>query len=62
MFENYDDILTVDDIAEALKIGSTQAYKIIQSGQIYAFKEGKSWRIPKSGLIEYINKLSLIHI
>lgn len=42
MFENYDDILTVDDIAEALKIGSTQAYKIIQSGQIYAFKEGKS--------------------
>ena len=28
MFENYDDILTVDDIAEALKIGSTQAYKI----------------------------------
>ena len=30
MFENYDDILTVDDIAEALKIGSTQAYKIIQ--------------------------------
>ena len=53
MFENYDDILTVDDIAEALKIGSTQAYKIIQSGQIYAFKEGKSWRIPKSGLMEY---------
>lgn len=41
MFETYDDILTVDDIAEALKIGSTQAYKIIQSGQIYAFKEGK---------------------
>lgn len=62
MFENYDDILTVDDIAEALKIGSTQAYKIIQSGQIYAFKEVKSWRIPKSGLIEYINKRSQLNL
>ena len=62
MFENYDDILTVDDIAEALKIGSTQAYKIIQSGQIYAFKEWKSWRIPNSGLIEYINKRSQLNL
>ena len=62
MYETYDDILTVDDIAEALKIGSTQAYKIIQSGQIYAFKEGKSWRIPKKGLIEYINYKSKLNL
>ena len=28
MFENFDDILNVDDVAKALKIGTSQAYKI----------------------------------
>ena len=56
MFENYNDILTVDDVAEILKIGSTQAYKIIRNGELKAFKEGKSWKIPKIALIDYIKK------
>ena len=62
MFDNYDDILTVEDVAEALKIGTTQAYKIIQSGKIHAFKEGKNWRVPKNGLIRYIAKRSQLEV
>lgn len=54
MFELYDDILTITDIAEILKIGNTQAYKIVRSGQLKGYKEGKDWKIPKSCLIEYI--------
>ena len=27
MFNNYDDILNISELAEALKIGSSQAYK-----------------------------------
>ena len=53
MFETYDDILTIADIAEILKIGTTQAYKIVRSGQLKAYKEGKDWKITKPALIKY---------
>lgn len=54
MFEQYDDILTVSELAEALKVGSTQAYRLVRSPKIKAFKEGKDWKIPKTSVIQYI--------
>ena len=54
MFENFDDILNVDDVAKALKIGTSQAYKLVRSGKIQAFKEGRAWKIAKLALINYI--------
>lgn len=54
MFEQYDDILTVSELAEALKVGSTQAYRLVRSQKIKAFKEGKDWKIPKAAVIQYI--------
>lgn len=56
MFELFDDILTIEDVAEALKIGTTQVYKIVRSGQLKGYKEGKDWKIPKNCLIEYIQQ------
>lgn len=37
MFDSYDDILTVPELSEALKIGTTQAYRILKRGEINAF-------------------------
>ena len=54
MFEQYDDILTVSELAEALKVGSTQAYRLVRSQKIKAFKEGKDRKIPKTSVIQYI--------
>lgn len=54
MFENFDDILNVDDVAKALKIGTSQAYKLVRSVKIQAFKEGRAWKIAKLALINYI--------
>lgn len=54
MFEQYDDILTINELAETLKIGTTQAYRIVRSGKIKAFKEGKDWKVPKDSVIQYI--------
>lgn len=54
MFEQYDDILTVSKLAEALRIGSTQAYRLVRLKKIKAFKEGKDWKIPKTSVIQYI--------
>lgn len=56
MLEQYDDILTIEELAEIMKIGSTQAYKAVRSGEIKAFKEGKDWKIPKIALEAYIRE------
>lgn len=54
MFESYDDILTIEEVAELLKIGMTQAYRIVRSGSLKGYKEGKDWKIPKQALINYV--------
>lgn len=54
MFQTYDDILTVTELAEILRIGTTQAYRILKRGDISAFKEGKDWKIPKESVKQYI--------
>lgn len=61
MFEQYDDILTVSELAEALKVGSTQAYRLVRSQKIKAFKEGKDWKIPKTSVIQYITDQTAMH-
>lgn len=60
MFENYDDILTIEEVAEALKVGTSQVYKLVRSGEMNAFKEGKNWRIPKKGVLNYVSKRARI--
>lgn len=54
MFESVDDILTIPEVADILKIGISHAYKLVRSGEIKAFKSGKDWKISKQALIEYI--------
>lgn len=54
MFEDYDDILTVEEISEILKIGMSQAYKIVRTGKLKGYKEGRDWRILKQSLIDYV--------
>lgn len=56
MFESFDDILTVEEVSAILKIGTTQAYKLVRSGTLKAYKEGKDWKIPKESLFLYIKE------
>ena len=56
MFEKYDDIMTVEDVCDALKVSPSYAYKILKSGILKSFKiGGKEWRVTKNALIEYVN-------
>lgn len=54
MFEQYDDILTIEEVAEILKIGMTKTYRLVRSGNLKRYKEWKDWRIPKQALREYV--------
>lgn len=54
MLEEYNDILTVNELAEILRIGTTHTYRLLKKGQIKAYKEGKDWKIPREAVRQYI--------
>lgn len=54
MFEQYPDILSVEEACEALRVGYNAMYELLNSGKVKAYKNGRVWRIPKEALKEYI--------
>jgi len=54
MFEDYPDILTVEEACEALRVGYNAMYELLNSGKLKAYKNGRTWRIPRTALTQYI--------
>ena len=54
MFEEYDDILSLDALCKALKLSRNSAKAILLSGELQAMKIGNIWKIPKVNLVKYI--------
>ena len=50
------EILTVQELMELLYIGKNAAYKLLNEGQIKAFRIGNTWKIPRAAVDEYIIK------
>ena len=58
MFNQYPDIMSVNDLSSALSIGRTKAYEMVRTGQNTCFKIGNAIRIPKKSLLDYVNRNS----
>jgi len=56
MFNNEYDILTVDEVMDYLYIGRNTLYKLLNDGELKAFKLGKSWKIPRKEIDAYIDR------
>lgn len=54
MFEQCPDILTVEEVCEALRMGYNAVYELLNEGKLKAYKNGRVWRIPREALKEYI--------
>lgn len=54
MFNQYEDIMTVSDVAEALFIGKNRTYELLNEGALKGFRIGRVWKIPKAAVQEYI--------
>ncbi len=54
MFEKYDDIMSVNQLAEALGIGRNSAYALINSKKIYSRRIGRRILVPKSSVVEFM--------
>ena len=51
MFENYPDVVSVEDLMQMLQIGQVLAYKLVKRGEIKSRKVGREYKIPKINVI-----------
>lgn len=50
------EILTIKDLSDYLKLNEKTAYRLVLNGEIPGFKVGGSWRFKKHDIDEWINK------
>jgi excisionase family DNA binding protein len=51
-----DDILTIREVAELLKINEKTAYKLAADGKLPGFKVGGSWRFERQEIANWIRR------
>lgn len=51
-------VLTVEDLAQILAISKNTAYELVRSRKIRSIKVGRTYRIPKAAVDEYLNAAS----
>ena len=54
MLEQFDDLLTVEEACEALRIGKNALYRLLNEQTLKAYRNGRVWRIPRQAVEEYI--------
>ena len=52
--ENLPLLLTVNDLASVLRIGRNAAYKLVKYGIIQSTRVGRSIRIPRNALVQFL--------
>lgn len=58
LFETYPDVMTVQQVRQALSIGRTAVYRLLKSHEIECFMIGNAYKIPKTCLIDFVQKNS----
>jgi len=56
MFDNYSDVVTVNELCEMLKIGKNTAYDLIHTRQIESIYVKRQIRITKKSIIAFLNQ------
>lgn len=52
-------IYSVSEAAALLTCGKNEVYRLLNSGILHGYKQGKStWRIPQKSIVEYVKKAS----
>lgn len=57
LFENFPDVVSVDEVKEMLKIGKNTVYDLLKNKQIKAIQLGKKYIIPKKSIIDFLNSV-----
>ena len=54
ILKDFDDVLTFKEFKQVLKLGRNKAYELLQNNIISSIRIGKSYRIPKINVINYL--------
>ena len=54
--ENLPLLLTVSDLSSVLRIGRNAAYQLVRDGSIQSIRVGRSIRIPRNALIQFVER------
>lgn len=54
VFNQYPDIMSVFDVAEALCIGKNRVYELLEQRLLKGFRIGRVWKIPRKCVEEYV--------
>lgn len=55
-FSEYPDVMDVHQLREVLGIGRKAVCKLLDERKIRCFKIGHTYKIPKSAVIDYVNR------
>lgn len=56
MFNEYDDMVTVEEMQKMIGVGKNTAYNLLKENKIKCFRIGRNWKIPKESIENYIRK------
>lgn len=54
MLRQYPDIMNIQQMSELLGVSTKTGYKLLQDGKIACLKVGRSYRIPKAHVFDYL--------
>ncbi len=57
IFENYPDVVGVDDLTHMLNIGKNKAYELVNENKIQSIKIGRKHIIPKFRVVEFLHNV-----
>ena len=49
------ELLSVEELCSTLNIGRNTAYRLLQNGDIPAFRVGRKWKITKEALEQHVS-------
>lgn len=57
----FDPALTVEEVAERLKVSPATVYALLRAGALTSYKVGRSWRVDELDLVDYIERQKARH-
>ncbi|MCL2821570.1 MAG: helix-turn-helix domain-containing protein [Oscillospiraceae bacterium] len=59
MLENQPDVMDVNQMSQVLGVSTKTGYSLLNDGKIAFLKIGRSYRIPKSKLLDYMKSATV---
>ena len=53
-YDSYDDLITIDELRDILSIGKNTAYRLLNDKKIKAFRIGRTWKISRQAVTDFI--------